>query len=278
MTRRKRLTRVLRGLGALAMALVAFFPFYWIINTSMTPIDQLYSGQQSLWLDLSRAQYAFQILTADSPFLRWLANSAVVATATTVLSVLLALLAAYALSRHRFAGKGVVSFLFFSSQMLPEALIVVPLYATFVSLRLLDQHAGLALANTAFAMPVAVWILKAAIDGIPLEIEEAARLDGCRPMQILRYVILPVIAPSLAAAAVIAFFDAWNEYLFATTFIRSKDNWVASTGLASFQGEYQTPLDLVFSGAFVFALPAIIFFLLVQKRIVSGLTAGSVKG
>ncbi|MCW5951456.1 MAG: carbohydrate ABC transporter permease [Propionibacteriaceae bacterium] len=195
-----------------------------------------------------------------------------------MLSVLLALVAAYALSRHRFAGKGLFSFLFFSSQMLPEALIVVPLYATFVSLRLLDQHGGLALANTAFAMPVAVWILKAAIDGIPLEIEEAARLDGCRSAQILRFVILPVIAPSLAAAAVIAFFDAWNEYLFATTFIRTKDNWLASTGLASFQGEYQTPLDLVFSGAFIFALPAIIFFLLVQKRIVSGLTAGSVKG
>lgn len=275
---RRRLTRTLRGLGALAMALAAFFPFYWIINTSMTPTDKLYSGQQTVWLDLSRAQYAFQILVADSPFLRWLTNSAVVATGTTILGVLLALLAAYALSRYRFSGKGAFSFVFFSSQMLPEALIVVPLYATFVSLRLLDQHAGLVLANTAFAMPVAVWILKAAIDGVPVEIEESARVDGCGPLRSLHHIILPVIAPSLAAAAVIAFFDAWNEYLFATTFIRTKDLWVASTGLASFQGEYQTPLDLVFSGAFIFALPAVVFFLLVQKRIVSGLTAGSVKG
>lgn len=278
MRQRRLFLQSVRGVAALAMAIVAFFPFYWIVNTSMTPADELYSGGQSVWLDLSRAQYAFQILTTDSPFLRWLGNSAVVATGTTILSVLLALLAAYALSRFRFAGKGLFSFIFFSSQMLPEALIIVPLYALFVSLQLLNQPAGLVLANTAFSMPVAVWILKAAIDGVPLEIEESARVDGCGPMKTLRYMVLPIIAPSIAAAAVIAFFDSWNEYLFATTFMRTKSLWLASTGLASFQGEYQTPLDVVFSGAFVFSLPAVIFFLIVQKRIVAGLTAGSVKG
>jgi len=278
MRQRRLLQRTVRGLAALAMAMVAFFPFYWIINTSITPAEGLYSGRQSAFLDLSRAQYAFQILMTDSPFLTWLGNSAVVATGTTVLSVLLALLAAYALSRFRFAGRSLFSFLFFSSQMLPEALIIVPLYALFVSLQLLNQPAGLVLANTAFSMPVAVWILKAAIDGVPIEIEESARVDGCGPMKILRHMVLPIIAPSIAAAAVIAFFDSWNEYLFATTFMRTKSSWLASTGLASFQGEYQTPLDVVFSGAFVFSLPAVIFFLIVQKRIVAGLTAGSVKG
>lgn len=278
MRRQRQLRLAVRGVLALLMALAAFFPFYWIVNTSVTQSDQLYSGSQDVWFDISRARFAFQILITDSPFLRWLGNSAIVATGTTILSVLLALLAAYALSRHKFAGKGVFSFIFFSSQMLPEALIVVPLYAMFVSLRLLDQHPGLVLADTAFSMPVAVWILKAAIDGVPQEIEESARVDGCGSMRILRFIVLPIIAPSLAAAAVIAFFDAWNEYLFATTFIRTKDLWLASTGLASFQGEYQTPLDVVFSGAFVFALPAVVFFLIVQKRIVAGLTAGSVKG
>jgi multiple sugar transport system permease protein len=278
MRRRRLFLQAVRGGLALIMAVVAFFPFYWIVNTSMTPASELYSGGQQVWLDLGRAQYAFQILATDSPFLTWLGNSAVVATGTTVLSVLLALLAAYALSRFRFAGKGVFSFIFFSSQMLPEALIIVPLYALFVSLQLLNQPAGLVLANTAFSMPVAVWILKAAIDGVPIEIEESARVDGCGPLKILRFMVLPIIAPSIAAAAVIAFFDAWNEYLFATTFMRTKSLWLASTGLASFQGEYQTPLDVVFSGAFVFSLPAVIFFLIVQKRIVAGLTAGSVKG
>ena len=103
-------------------------------------------------------------------------------------------------------------------------------------------------------------------------------MDGCGPLSILQIVVVPLIAPSMAAAAVISFFDGWNEYLFATTFISDPQSWTASTGLASFIGEYLTPLDTVFSAAFVFTVPAIVFFLLMQRRIVSGLTAGSVKG
>ena len=244
----------------------------------MTPNDALYSGGQSLVPDLSRAGQVFQILTTDSPFLRWMTNSLVVALGTMVLSVLMALLAAYALSRYKFHGKGAVGLLLFASQMLPEALIVVPLYSLFVTLGLLNELHGLVLANTAFAMPVAVWILKAAIDAVPYEIEESARVDGCGPLATLRFVVTPVVVPSIAAVAVVAFFDGWNEYLFATTFMQDKSSWVASTGLASFQGEYKTPLDVVFSGAVVFTIPAVVFFLLVQRRIVSGLASGAVKG
>lgn len=275
---RRNLPGAARVALAFAMALAAAFPLYWMLNTSMTHNDDLYSGQQEMVPDLSRAANAFQILASDSPFLRWMTNSLVVSIGTMVLSVLMALLAAYALSRYRFHGKGAVGLLLFSSQMLPEALLVVPLYSMFTTLGLLNELHGLVLANTAFAMPVAVWILKAAIDGVPYEIEESARVDGCSPLSILMLVVTPVIAPSLAACAVVAFFDGWNEYLFATTFISDKSLWVASTGLASFQGEYKTPLDVVFSGAFVFTLPAIVFFLLVQRRIVSGLASGAVKG
>lgn len=275
---RRNLSIGVRSVLALILVVLAGFPIYWMINTAMTPVDSLYSGRQGLVPDFGRTLQIFQVLVSDSPFLRWLTNSAFVAAGTTLLSLLLACLAAYALSRYRFIGKGVMSFGFFATQMLPEALLVVPLYSMFMTLGLLNELYGLVLVNTAFAMPVAVFLLKSAMDAVPYEIEESARVDGCGPLTILQVMFIPLIAPSLAAAAVITFFDGWNEYLFATTFIQDAERWVASTGLASFIGEFSTPLDTVFSAAIVFTIPAAVFFLLMQRKIVSGLTAGSVKG
>lgn len=275
---RRRLGRGVRALLALLLVVLAGFPLFWIINTAMTPTTQLYAGEQAFIPDLTRIGHVFSVLTSEAPFLRWMGNSAIVAFGTMILSLLLATLAAYALSRYRFIGKGPMAFGFFATQMLPEALLVVPLYSLFTTLGLLNELYGLVLVNTAFAMPVAMFVLKAAMDGIPYELEESARVDGCGPLSILQIMVVPLVAPSIAAAAVITFFDGWNEYLFATTFITDRGNWVASTGLASFVGEFLTPLDTVFSGAFVFTIPAVVFFLLMQRRIVSGLTAGSVKG
>lgn len=268
----------MRAFLAILLAILGGFPLYWIINTAMTPNDVLYRGGQALIPDMSRAVEAFSVLTTDTPFVHWMGNSAIVALGTTLLSLLMATLAAYALSRYKFVGKGIMGFGFFATQMLPEALLVVPLYSLFVTLGLLNQLYGLVLVDTAFEMPIAMFIMKAAIDAIPYEMEESARVDGCGPLSILQIVVVPLIAPSMAAAAVIVFFNGWNEYLFATTFISDRESWTASTGLASFIGEFLTPLDKVFSAAFVFTVPAIIFFLLMQRKIVSGLTAGSVKG
>ncbi|WP_306636017.1 carbohydrate ABC transporter permease [Pseudarthrobacter siccitolerans] len=268
----------MRAFLALLLTCLAGFPLFWIINTAMTPTNDLYQGQQRIIPDISRTFGLFSVLTTDTPFLHWMANSAVVAFGTTFLSLILATMAAYALSRYKFVGKGPMGFLFFATQMLPEALLVVPLYSLFAALGLLNQLGGLVLVNTAFAMPVALFILKSAIDNIPFELEESARVDGCSPLSILQVMVVPLVAPSMAAAAVITFFDGWNEYLFATTFIRDRSSWVASTGLASFIGEFSTPLDTVFSAALVFTVPAVVFFLLMQRKIVSGLTAGSVKG
>ena len=278
MLARRNLGVGIRTLLALVLVVLAAFPVFWMFNTAITPNSDLYTGNQSLIPDFTRSLHAFQVLVGDTPFLRWMGHSAIVAAGTTGLSLLLAALAAYALSRYRFIGKGVFAFGFFATQMLPEALLVVPLYSMFVTLGLLNELYGLVLVNTAFAMPVAVFLLKSAIDQVPYEVEESAVVDGCGPLTILRMMVIPLIAPSLAAAAVITFFDGWNEYLFATTFIQNKDGWVASTGLASFIGEFTTPLDMVFSAALVFTIPAAVFFLLMQRRIVSGLAAGSVKG
>lgn len=279
MTSRRLAARVPRGVAVATLVLLAGFPLYWMFTTATRTTNELFADDPPLLPSLSGLGRVFSGVTdPEIPMLRWLTNSAFVAFGTTLLSLLLAVLAAYALSRYRFAGKGVFGFALFATQMLPEALFVVPLYAIFLTVGLLNNLGGLVLANTAFAMPVAVWILKSAMDGIPIEIEESARVDGCPRYAMLSQIVLPLVMPSVAAAAVITFFDGWNEFLFANTFMTDKDKWPASKGLASFVGEFVTPLSTVMSAALVFTLPAIVFFLLVQRRIVSGLTAGSVKG
>lgn len=273
----KVLGATLRAVVIAVFIVFAGFPVYWMIGTALSTDAELYQTGQSWWLHLERLG-DIPAKLASVPILSWMVNSGVVAFGTTFLSLILAVLAAYALSRFRFHGKGVAGFLLFATQMLPEALLVVPLFAIFASLGLLNQLHGLVLANTAFTMPIAVFILKAAIDKIPYEIEESAKVDGCPRWSQLTMIVLPLILPSVAAAAVINFFDGWNEFLFANTFISSAELWPASVGLVSFIGQYGTPLATTMAAAFLFTVPAIVFFLIVQRQIVSGLTAGAVKG
>ena len=263
-------------LACVLFAIFAAFPIYWMINTALSTDQELYTGQ-SLWPHLERV-LDIPAFLSGSPAFAWLGNSAFIAFGTTFLSLIMAVHGAYALSRFKFFGKGAVGFLLFATQMLPEAVIVVPLFAVFAGFGLLNNLYGLVLATTGFIMPVALFILKGAIDKVPFELEESARVDGCPRYSQLMMIIFPLILPSIAAAAVIAFFDGWNEFLFANTFISDANHWPATVGLASFIGQYTTPLNVVMAVAFLFTLPAIVFFLILQRQIVSGLTAGAVKG
>jgi multiple sugar transport system permease protein len=274
---RRTLTRTARTAAVLALAFFAGFPIYWMITTALSTDAELYKTGQDLFPHLERL-IELPATLLQMPMLSWLAHSFVIAAGTTMLSLLLAVAAGYALSRFKFHGKGISGFILFATQMLPEALLIVPLYAVFTGLGLLNNLGGLVLANTAFVMPVATFIIKGAIDKVPYEIEESARVDGCSRIGILSMVVFPLIIPSVAAAAIISFFDGWNEFLFANTFISDSALWPASVGLASFLGQFFTPINLVMVAALTFALPAIIFFLIAQRSIVSGLTAGSVKG
>jgi multiple sugar transport system permease protein len=273
----QKITRLLRYLFILVLVVLAGFPVYWMASTALSSNAELYNTGQIPWPQL---KYLPDLIAeiGDVPIGRWLVNSAVIASGTTVVSLLLGSLIGYALSRFRFHGRGLVGFLLFMTQVLPEALIVVPLYAIFISLGLINSLTGLVFANAGFSLPVAAFILKSAMDAIPYEIEESAIIDNCPRFGILTMIILPLITPSLAAAAVIAFFAGWNEYLFATTFLLDRTLWPATTGLASFIGQYETPLSAVIGAALIFSLPALVFFLLIQRRIVAGLTAGAVKG
>lgn len=267
----------LRLLAILALLGAAAFPIYWMFVTSLTTSRDLFAVRPNLLPSFSELHVYWDVFSIK-PVANWLRNSAIVAVGTTVASIALSVLPAYALSRFRFRGKGAVGFGLFTTQMLPEAMLVVPLYAIFAKLSLLNSLGGLILANTAFTVPVVVWILKGAIDGVPLEIEEAARVDGCSRLGIVMSVVVPLIAPTLAAASVIAFFHGWNEYVFAQTFITEDRLHTASVGLAGFVGELSTPIHSVMAVGFIYTLPAVAFYLMVQKHVVAGMTAGSVKG
>jgi multiple sugar transport system permease protein len=254
---------ILRRLLIVVLVVLAGFPVYWMASTALSTNAELFGTGQVRWPQLQNLPTLLAEL-GKVPIGHWLLNSGVIAAGTTVVSLVLGSLMGYALSRFRFHGRGIVGFFLFMTQVLPEALIVVPLYAMFITLGLLNNLGGLVLANAGFSLPVAAFILKSAMDAIPYEIEESAIIDNCP-----RFV---------AAAAVIAFFAGWNEFLFATTFLLDRSLWPASVGLASFIGQYETPLSTVMGAALVFSLPAIVFFLIIQRKIVAGLTAGAVKG
>jgi multiple sugar transport system permease protein len=261
----------------LVVAGLAVFPFYWMFVTATTPTSNFYEPNAQLFPnfgDLSNIMGAF----TDTPMLLWLGNSAIVATGTMVLAVAFGLPTAYALSRFSFRGKSAVGLGLFLTQMLPEAVLVVPLFAIFAGLGLINSLFGLILVNAAFVTPVVTLVLKGAIDGVPVDIDEAARVDGATRFGVLTRIVIPIVAPSLAATAVIAFFHGWNEYIFALTFTTQDSLHTASVGLAGFIGELTTPTQQVMAVAIVYTLPAVALYLLLQRFIVTGIAAGSVKG
>ncbi|UXT51374.1 carbohydrate ABC transporter permease [Agrobacterium tumefaciens] len=267
----------LRMISVLALLGVAVFPIYWMLVTSLTTSSELFAATPQFLPSFSELN-VYQDVFKTIPVAAWLKNSVIVASGTTVLSIVLAILPAYALSRFRFAGLALLGFVLFATQMLPEAMLVVPLYAIFGDLGLLNTLTGLILANTAFTVPVIAWILKGAIDAVPIEVEEAARMEGCSKLDVVLLIVVPLIGPTLAAASVIAFFNGWNEYVFAQTLISSESLRTASVGLAGFVGELSTPVHSVMAVGFIYTLPAVLFYLLVQRYVVAGMTAGSVKG
>lgn len=268
---------VARVLGVLVVLGIAVFPLYWMLVTALTTNADLFAPDPRLLPDPTQLG-VFGTALADGRVGGWLLNSLVVGVGTMLASIGLGIPLAYALSRFAFRGKVLLTVLLLFTQMLPEALMVVPLFSLFRRFGLLDSLAGLVIANSAFVLPIVALILKGAIDAIPRELEEAARVDGARPLAVLARVNIPLIAPSIAAAAVIAFFHAWNEFVFAVTFISTPGLQPASVGIAGFIGELGTPIQTVMAVAFLFTLPAVVFYLFAQRYVVAGMTAGAVKG
>jgi multiple sugar transport system permease protein len=280
-SRSLRLGRALRVLGFYVVVVLVtgttLFPLYWMLLTAIQPNEVNVVFPPHFWpeaIDLS----SFVQVFGDFPLGAWLLHSALVALLATALALLFSVLGAYPLSCLRWRGRAAFGFFLFFTQMMPEAMIVIPIFIIYRHLSLTESLPGLALIDSAFVIPVGVWILKNVFDGVPGEVREAALVDGSGLLGVLWRIILPLSGPGLVAVAVVAFFYAWNDYLFASTMITTQSIRTASSGLAGFITMGVVPIERILAGGLIFALPPAIFYLLTQRHLVTGLTAGAVKG
>lgn len=262
------------------VCIFALFPFVWMISTSFKPASEVYSKIPSFIPKAPTAAGYVEMLTTKSStfdFMQWLGNSVVVAFLTTVVSMIIATLGGYGISRFRFRGRGFLSYFILTTQVLPGSLLIIPLYVIMGNLQLLDTRAGLVIAYCTFSIPFCTWMMKGFFDSIPISLEEAGRVDGAGRFRIFATIILPLTVPGLVATGIFSFINGWNEYLFASTFMKSYENWTLPVGIASFQGQYTTNWGTLMAGAVLITIPVVILFLLLQKHLVSGMTAGAVK-
>jgi ABC-type glycerol-3-phosphate transport system permease component len=264
--------------GALLVLLVVgtAFPFYWAVVASLTPEAVLFA-RPSLWpgelvLDHYRA------LFTERDFWVPIRNSLVVAGSTTLLCVTVGTLAAYALARLHFRGKGPILAFILAVTMFPQISIVSPLYLLLRSLRLINTYPGLVLPYLTFAMPLTVWLLVGFFRQLPRDLEEAALVDGASRWQAFTRVVLPLAVPGLATTAILTFIYAWNEFLFALSFTLGPERHTVPVAIALFRGQYQVPWGQILAAAVVATTPVAAMVLLFQRRIVQGLTSGAVKG
>ncbi len=262
---------------ALACAGVLLFPVYWMVVCSVTPRDLLMTPDPPLWPQAFTFDHYRHVLS-DSPFPTHVGNSFRVAGLVTLLVVPLAFGGGYALSRYRFRGRRAFGLMLLGTQMLPAIMLAVPMYVTLAWLELIDTHAALVICYATFALPFATWMLRGFFDGLPPELEECAQIDGCNRLAMLVRIVLPLCAPGLVATAILAFLLAWNEYLFALLFINSEQLKTFPVGLDIFTSRWLVDYGALMAASVMVSVPVAVLFLLLQQRLVAGLTAGAVKG
>lgn len=257
--------------------LVLLFPIYWMVMTSLAPSNQMRSFPPAFWPH-DPQWGVFGELLAERPFAAWLKNTALIAIATMILSLSISILAAYALSRHRLKGGTTIGLFILTSKMLPATLLVIPFFAIFREIGLIGSLWSVIITQATLIVPFCTWMLKGYFDTIPEELEYAALVDGCSPMQTIFRIVLPVAAPGLAATALYAFVLSWSDFLFARTFLQtSESQWTLNMGIAGLQGEYITDWNVVMAASLMASIPILVVFLFLERFLVGGLASGAEK-
>jgi multiple sugar transport system permease protein len=260
----------------LLAALYCLGPFLWQAVTSVKPAAELTSLPPILPSQPTTSHYVS--VFEGHPFLRIIANSFVVASCTTVLSLILGSLAAFALAKLGMRRKGLILALVLSASMFPPIATVSPLYIIIRALGLRDTLAALVMMYTTFSLPLTIWVLTNFFKNIPDELYLASSVDGCTPFQSFYKIILPLAAPGLFATAILVFIFSWNEFLFALTFTSTVASRTIPVGIALFPGLHEVPWGDIAAASVVVTIPLIVLVFVFQKRIVEGLTAGAVRG
>jgi multiple sugar transport system permease protein len=274
---RERVNTSFRLLLLLPILLFVLFPFYWVIITSFKTTPQI-SGRSSIFWPDPFTVDQYLALIFNSPFLTWLGNSVLVALVSTVVSVAFAALAAYALVRLKFTGAGLLTTFILITYLLPGTLIFIPLYQTLSDLGIINTYGALIVTYPTFLMPFATWVLIGYFRSIPVELEEAAMIDGASRLFAFWRITLPLAAPALLSVALFAFTNAWNEFLFAFVFIQSESLRTLPIGLQSMVVGDILPWGQLMAASLLTAIPVAILYLYAQRFLVGGLTIGAVKG
>jgi multiple sugar transport system permease protein len=260
-----------------ALAVVVLFPFYWMTVTSFKTEDQMRSLVSMFWPSPVVLENYWQLL-GKTEFTSWYGNSVVVAVSSTLLATAVGTIGAYALARLRFLGRGFMASATLITYLVPPSILFIPLYAQMRGLGLANSLAGLIAAYPSFTVPFVTWLLMGYFESIPEELEEAAMIDGATRFGAFVRVVLPLAAPGVLAAALYAFTQAWNEFLYALVFITDGRLRTLPVGLASFITGDVYGWGYLMSGAVLTTLPVIAAYIYLQRYMVEGLTAGGVKG
>jgi multiple sugar transport system permease protein len=259
--------------------LASVFPLLWVTKMSIVTKSELYATPPTILPhDLTGAEWA-QVL-GDSTFQKALINSAIIASSTTIICLFFGSIAAYAISRLRFRFKSTVMTLILAISFFPPVAIIAPLFIQYTQLALIDTYWSVIITDTVFALPLTIWLLVAFFRELPVDLEDAAKVDGATTIQAFRKVIVPLAAPGVFTAAILVFIFAWNDFIFANTLTSTDNARTVPAALAFFTGasQFEQPIGAISAAAVVVTVPIIIMVLIFQRRIVAGLTAGAVKG
>ena len=273
--------KIVTHLLLLLAVCAAVFPILWIVSTSFKERNDVYQTTRIELIPPKPSLDAYrEVLTMNNGiFMRWFANSVMVAGVTALIGVLLAAGAAYAFSRFKFRGKRPMIFFFLLTQMFPGAVLLVPLYFLLARAGILGTFTGLILAYSTVGLPFGVWMLKGYFDTIPQTLDEAGIVDGLSLFGVFWRIVVPLSLPGIAVTAFFTCLTAWNEYMFALAFMTGEQNYLLPVGMAAaFGDQYQTFWSLMAAASVLTTLPVLIVFVLAQKFLVGGLTQGGVKG
>ncbi|MEU2249141.1 carbohydrate ABC transporter permease [Streptomyces sp. NPDC019224] len=261
----------------LAIALVMVFPVYWLVISALRPSREIRSYDQTLWP--SSITFDNFVRAVDQPNFGTAVQSSLIVSITAVVGgMVIATLAALAIGRFRFFGRKPLVLILILVQMLPPTAMLIPIYAQLNAMGGIDEYWSLIVVYLVSTLPFATIMIRGFVVNIPVELEESAMVDGCTRFGAFRRVILPLLAPGLAAASIFALVNAWNEYLFAYILINDNSKYTLNVWLMTFTSERGTDYGALMAASTMIALPVVIFFMFVQKKMAAGLTSGAVKG